>query len=76
MPDVNGSIPASVQVPQNDLFGTFGKALAIKQGLLQNQMLQQDYAARQGAGEAYQAIHRSAVRRVRQQQVSWSHRWR
>jgi hypothetical protein len=55
MPDVNGSIPASVQVPQNDLFGTFGKALAIKQGLLQNQMLQQDYAARQGAGEAYQA---------------------
>jgi hypothetical protein len=54
MPDVNGSIPASVQVPQNDLFGTFGKALAIKQGLLQNQMLQQDYSARQGAGQAYQ----------------------
>ncbi len=54
MPDVNGSIPASVNVPQNDLFGTVGKALAVKQGLLQNRMLQQDYAARQGAGQAYQ----------------------
>lgn len=51
MPEVNGSIPASVAVPQNDLFGTVGKALAVKQGLLQNQMLQQDYGARTGLGE-------------------------
>jgi hypothetical protein len=55
MPEVNGSIPASVNVPQNDLFGTLGKALAVKQGMLQNQMLQQDFAARRGSGEAYQA---------------------
>lgn len=54
MPEVNGSIPASVNVPQNDLFGTIGKAIALKTGLLQNRMLQQDFSARQGAGEAYQ----------------------
>jgi hypothetical protein len=70
MPDVNGSIPASVQVPQNDLFGTVGKALAVKQGLLQNQMLQQDFAARQGAGQAYQASIDPNVWRSGQQQDS------
>ena len=55
MPEINGNIPASVAVPQSDPLANIAKFVGVNQALLQNKMLQQDFAARQGAGEAYQA---------------------
>lgn len=52
MAEVDTSIYKNLQTPQVNAFDAAGKAFDLQRSMNQNQMLQQDLNARQGAGEA------------------------